>query len=89
MKVVFEILGQALFEGLCYVLGKAIAVVLFPFWRVEPLSEQRSSSGWEWRGFTYQKGRHRYLYTESIQLIGVVALIFVLAALVLIVRHAT
>jgi hypothetical protein len=46
MAFVFEIIGQFLFESLAYGIGKAIAAVLLPHLRIEPLQKQKSMPPW-------------------------------------------
>jgi len=88
MAFVFEIIGQFLFESLAYGVGKAMVVVLLPHLRIEPLQKQKSMPPWKWRGFTYERGSHRYLYTESIQLLGLCALVLIGLALIVAVTYA-
>jgi len=65
-----EIIGQGIFEVACYGLGKTIAIFFLPHLGIEPLEKQKSMPPWKWRGFTYEKSGRRFLYTESIQLLG-------------------
>ena len=88
MAFVFEIIGQFLFESVAYGVGKAIAVVFLPHLKIAPLQKQKSMPRWKWRGFTYKRGSHRYLYTESIQLLGLCALILIGLALIVAVAYA-
>jgi hypothetical protein len=78
MNFLGEIVAQGLLEGIAYFVGKAIAFVFLPHLGIEPLKRQKSMpSSWKWRGLTYTKGGKRYLYTESIELIGVITLLLV------------
>lgn len=67
-----ELIGQLLFETLFYGTGRIIAPILFPTLRIEPFEKQKSAVGWKLRDFTYTRGNERYLYIESIQVIGFV-----------------
>jgi hypothetical protein len=71
---------EVILEGLAYGIGRAVTAVFLPHLRVEPFAKQKSASGWKWRGFTYKRGSHRYLFIESIQLIGVATLLLLGAA---------
>jgi hypothetical protein len=79
-----EIIGQVLVEVLFYGTGRVIAPILFPALKIAPFEKQKSAVGWKWRGFTYNKGSERYLYTESIQVIGFVFWAFVGCAILLV-----
>ncbi len=68
--MLFEVVGQFIFEVLAYGTGKIFALVLVPHIGIEPFEQQRSAPRWKWRGFSYLKGGRRFLYTESIQLLG-------------------
>ena len=70
MSILFELIGQFLIEVLAYGTGKIFALVLIPHIGIEPFDQQRSAPRWKWRGFSYLKGNRRFLYTESIQLLG-------------------
>ena len=85
MSMLFEVIGQFIFEVLAYGTGKIFALVFIPRLGIEPLERQRSAPRWKWRGFSYLKGDRRFLYTESIQLLGIVVWIFM--ALVVVVFH--
>jgi hypothetical protein len=88
MAFVFEIIGQFLFESLAYGVGKAVAVVFLPHLKIAPLQKQKSMPPWKWRAFAYERGSHRYLYTESIQLLGLRALILIGLVLIVVVGYA-
>jgi hypothetical protein len=81
-----ELLAQAGFEFACYAIGKVTAIFLFPQLSIEPLKKQKSMPPWRWRGFTYRQSGCRYLYTESIQLLGLAVLLVVGIGVVAIVR---
>ena len=70
MSILFELIGQFIFEVLAYGTGKIFALVFVPHIGIEPFDQQRSAPRWKWRGFSYLKGGRRFLYTESIQLLG-------------------
>jgi hypothetical protein len=82
VSILFEVVGQFLFEVLAYGTGKICALVLVPHIGIEPFEQQRSAPRWKWRGFSYLKGGRRFLYTESIQLLGLG--IWIIIALVVI-----
>lgn len=77
MSILFEIIGQFVFEVLAYGTGKLFALLFIPRMGIEPLEQQRSAPRWKWRGFSYLKGDRRFLFTESIQLLGIVTWIFI------------
>jgi hypothetical protein len=82
------IIVEIIFEGLTYSIGRAVVMVFLPHLRVEPIAKQKSASSWKWRGFTYKRGSHRYLYIESVQFIGLAALLLLGAAAAIMVRYA-
>jgi hypothetical protein len=72
VQVVLEILLYIVCEILAYWTGRLFAPILLPHLKIDPFRRQKSTPyGWKWRGFTYRKGKHRYLYTESLQALGV------------------
>ena len=83
-----DIIGEVILEGLAYGVGRPVVAVFLPHLRVEPIAKQKSASGWKWRGFTYKRGSHRYLYIESIQLIGLATLLLLTAAAAIMLRYA-
>ena len=86
--MLMDIIGEASLEGLAYGVGRAVVAMFLPHLSVEPFVKQKSASGWKWRGFTYKRGSHRYLYIESIQLIGLAALLLLGAAAAIMMRYA-
>jgi len=70
MTALLEIVARALLEVLAYGTGKVFAQALVPHLGIEPFERQQSTPAWKWRGLTYAKGNRRFLYTESIQLLG-------------------
>jgi hypothetical protein len=77
MAALLEIIAEILFEVLLYGTGKVFARVLLPHLGIEPLERQRSTLAWKWLGFTSSKDNRRYLYTESIQVLGLLVWLFV------------
>jgi hypothetical protein len=75
MSLVGELLARVGFEVASYAIGKATAVLLLPHLGIEPLEKQKGMPPWKWRGFTYQRSARRYLYSETIQLLGAVVLL--------------
>ena len=71
MAFLIELLLQFFLEVVAYKTGRVAAPVLLPGTRVEPMHRRAAVPRWNWCGFTYAKGKHRYLYTESIQVLGI------------------
>ncbi|MBB6096443.1 multidrug transporter EmrE-like cation transporter [Povalibacter uvarum] len=88
MAAVLEVVAQFIFEVLAYGIGKIVAAMFLPHLKIEPLRMQKSIAPWKWRGFTYKRGSGRFLYTESVQLIGVVSLLVIGLGIYLMVRFA-
>jgi hypothetical protein len=88
VSFIFELIGQFLFQSLAYGVGKVIAAVFLPNLKIEPLQKQESMPPWKLRGFTYERGSQRYLYTESIQLLGICTLVLVALVAILMVHYA-
>jgi hypothetical protein len=82
--------GQGIFETAAYVVGKAVAFAFLPHLGIEPLQHQKSMPfSWASRNLTYRKDGRRFLYTESIQLIGTAVLLTCAVGLALMVHYAT
>jgi hypothetical protein len=88
MNTFSEIVAGGIFEAICYSLGRAVAIFFLPHLGIEPFEKQKSMPPWKWRGFTYEKSGRRYLYTESIQSLGLVILLVVIAGIAMVVRNA-
>ena len=84
-----ELLAQVGFELASYAIGKGTAVLLLPQLGIEPLEKQKSMPPWKWRGFTYAQNGRRYLYTETIQLLGLAVLLVTGIGVVAMVRSIT
>lgn len=61
-----------LLEALCHGTGRVLTLLFAPRVGVESLGRQKSQRWWSRNGFTYMRGRHRYLYAESVTFIGMV-----------------
>jgi hypothetical protein len=82
--------GQGILEAAAYFVGKAVAFVFLPHLGVESLHQQKSMPfSWTSRNFTYRKDGRRFLYTESIQLIGAAVLLACGVGLALMLHYAT
>lgn len=88
MAVIFEVVAQFILEVLAYGVGRAVAAVFLPHFSVESLGMQKSMAPWKWRGFSYKHGSKKFLYTESIQVLGVATMLLVGAAIYLIAQYA-
>jgi len=69
-------LFQIIFEIGAYFVGKTFINIFIPKIGIEQSNKQRSSPKWKWKGFTYKKGSKKYFYTEAIQIIGLVVIVF-------------
>lgn len=83
-----EIIAEGIFQVAIYGIGKGMAMFFLPHLGIEPLEKQKSMPPWKWRGFTYEKSGRRFLYTESLQLLGFVVLFLVGIGIVVLVRNA-
>ena len=83
-----ELLFQIFIEVGAYFIGKCFAKVFIPSIDIEKLSKQKSSPKWKWKGFTYQKNDKKYFYTEAIQVIGLLIIVFVAIVLIAMVQYA-
>jgi hypothetical protein len=71
MQYVLELLFKIVVEILLYQTGKFFAPILVPHLKVETYDRQKiMPSSFKRQGFTYRRGKKRFLYTESIVLIG-------------------
>ena len=70
MSILIEFIAEIILTYLAYGTGKIFTQVFVPHIGIEPFDQQRSAPRWEWRGFSYVKGNRRFLYTESIQIVG-------------------
>ena len=77
-----EIVAEGIFGVAIYGIGKAMAIFFLPRLGIEPIEKQKSMPPWKWRGFTYEKSGRRFLYTESIQLLGLSILVIIIAGIV-------
>ena len=92
MSLLGELLAEAGLELASYAIGKGAALLLLPHLGIEPLSrqpKQKSLPPWKWRGFTYEQNGRRYLYTESIQLLGIAVVLVLIIGVTAFVRHLT
>ena len=87
MSFLGELLAQAGLEIASYAIGKAVALLLLPHLGIEPFSQQKSMPPWKWRGFSYKRNSRRYLYTESIQLLGISVVLVLGIGIAAFVRH--
>jgi len=83
-----EIIAEGIFQVASYGLGKTMAVFFLPHLGIEPLEKQKSMPPWKWRGFTYEKSGRRFLYTESIQLLGLSIILLLGIGLALAISNA-
>ena len=83
-----ELLFQIVFEVSAYFIGKGFLKVFIPHIGIEKLEKQKSVPKWKWKGFVYEKGSKQYFYTEAIQLIGLLLIIFIIVLTIGIVQYA-
>jgi hypothetical protein len=70
-------------SGIAYFTGRLIAAVLFPHLQIEPFDRQRSiPRRWNHKRITYEKGGQRFLYMESIEMIGTAFWLVALSAFI-------
>ena len=70
-----DVIGQFITEVLLLGLGKAVAAIFLPAHGWEGLHRMRTQSKTAKAGFSYERNGRRYLYLESLQLLGLVALL--------------
>jgi hypothetical protein len=59
-----------------------------PHLAIEPLEKQKSMSRFKWVPFTYTKDNRRFLYTESVQVIGLAFWVIVGLWVLIILKYA-
>ncbi len=69
-----DVIGQFIAETVLYQLGRISAAVVLPHMEVEPILKSRSHRG-QPRTFTFERNGKRFLYLESVQLLGVITLL--------------
>ena len=77
MSPLVDLSARVVLETIAYFTGKALVLVAMPGFELEPFERQRSASRWKWQGFTYSTGGRRFLYLESVQLLGLAVWIVV------------
>jgi len=82
MSAALELLFELVFEIVAYGVGRAVLMVFAPHVGVETQTKSPDRS-WSWRGWSFIRDGKRYLYIESVQLIGlaVIASLVVLVVL--------
>jgi len=63
-------------------------MLFLPHLGIEPLSKQKSMPRWKWRGFTYMQSGRRYLYTESVQLLGLAIVMVLIVGFAIMIHNA-
>jgi hypothetical protein len=80
MQYALELLFHFVVEILLYQTGKFFAPVLVPHLEAEKFDRQKiMPSSFKRQGFTYRRGKKRFLYAESIVFIGL--LVWLIAGL--------
>ncbi len=70
-----DVIGQFITEVLLLGLGKAVAAIFLPAHGWEGLHRMRTQSKTAKAGFSYERNGRRYLYLQSLQLLGLLALL--------------
>jgi len=85
MSAALELLFQLVFEIVLYGVGRAVLLVFAPHIGVESQTKQAKSSSkwWDWRGFSFMHNGKRYLYLESVQLVGLATIVSLIVLVVL------
>lgn len=69
---------------LFYAAGLIAMIPLLPFYRVESITQPRSNPYmWKSLGFYYEKAGKRYLYRETVEAIGTIVWVGLLATILL------
>lgn len=77
MQFVLESIFHVIVEILFYKTGEFFAPFLFPHLKIETFERQKiMPSSFKRQGFTYRRGKRRFLYAETISLIGLLAWLF-------------
>ena len=77
MEFIGKLILEAILQVIAYWLGRSVAMLIMPTIGIEPFHKQQQEPRWNWRGFTYMKSGKRFLYTESIQLLGLAFLFLI------------
>lgn len=83
-----EILGEILLNIVAYGVGRVFVAMFLPWYRVHPIDRHDPAEAhrWKWRGFSYLDGGKRVMRAESVQLIGVVIIVAVIAMIATLAR---
>ena len=77
MQFVLEFIFHVIVEIVLYKTGKFFARFLFPHLEIEKFERQKNMpSILKYQGFTYRRGKRRFLYTEAIEMIGLLVWLF-------------
>ena len=81
MSIVIELLAQILLEIVAYGVGRVFVMVFLPWYRVESSSRHDPADDrrWKWRGLSYVESGRRVLREGTVQLIGIVVIIALVA----------
>ena len=81
MSVIIELFVRIVLELAAYGVGHVFVVIFLPWYRIESGSrhDPKEEHRWKWRGFSYLDSGRRVLYVESVQLIGLVIIVGLVA----------
>lgn len=81
MFFVVELLARILPEVVAYGVGRVFVIIFLPWYHVEPVArhDPADEARWKWRGFSYVESGRRVLREGTVQLIGVVILVGLVA----------
>ena len=74
MSVVLELFFQFLAEFVAYGVGRATFLIFAPHYGVES-GDKPPRRPWNWRGWSFERDGRRYLYIETVQLVGLLVLV--------------
>ena len=83
-----EIIGQVIVEVLLYGTGRGFSMLFLPHFGIEDHGHEESKSKRRWWSLTYVRRGRRFLYGETLQLIGFLIWIIIGALLFVGVKYA-
>ena len=88
MSIMVELIGQVILEDLLYGTGRGFSMLFLPHLGVEDPNHEESKSKGRWWSLTYVRRGRRFLYGETLQLIGFLIWVVIGALLFVVVKYA-
>lgn len=88
MSLLFEVIAQVIFEILLYGTGREFTMVLLPHLGIEDPKHPESTQQRRWWSMTYVRNGRTFLYSESVQGIGLVCWIVIGLMCFVVIKYA-